>query len=108
LIELRSNLPLNSLSNQSLYISPLSVHILSYTFQYKLPAKKLAELDQHFLLVPFDQQITIKALAGPTKDFEDNVQLHSCAKAGCDIFLTRDKKLLKMKFFGSATIQKEP
>ena len=44
------------------------------------------------------------SLDGPTKDLEDNIQLHSAAKTEADFFLTNDKKLLKMKFFGKMRI----
>lgn len=43
-------------------------------------------------------------LSGPTVDFEDNVQLHSAAEAECEIFLTEDKKLLKLGFFGKTHV----
>lgn len=55
-------------------------------------------------MIPFDSAIAEKALVGPTSDFEDNVQLHSAAEAECDIFLTEDKKLSDMKFFGKVRI----
>ena len=44
------------------------------------------------------------ALEGPVDDLEDNIQLHSASEAECDVFLTNDKKLLKMKFFGKMRI----
>ena len=105
LIEGRADIKLDSLVGHRLYISPLSVHILNYIYKYSLPTKNLAKIDQFFSLVPFDKQVTTKALNGPSKDFEDNVQLHSCAHAECEIFLTQDKNLLEMKFFGKATIK---
>lgn len=43
-------------------------------------------------------------MEGPTKDLEDNIQLHSAAEAESDIFLTADKKLVDMKFFGKTQI----
>lgn len=105
LIEGRPGVSVESLAGHHLYISPLSIHIASYIYKYALPNKKLAQLDQLFSLVSFDKVLTQKALLGPRKDFEDNIQLHSCAQAECDIFLTQDKSLLKMKFFGKAAIQ---
>ncbi len=49
-------------------------------------------------LVSLDETITMAALVGPTQDFEDNVQIQSALSAECQLFLTRDKNLLKMKF----------
>lgn len=95
---------LDKLEGQTLVISPLSIHILTYLYKYKIPNNKLAEYKQYFVFVPMDKIITFKALAGPTSDFEDNVQLHSCALADCDYFLTSDKELLKIKFFGKTQI----
>jgi len=43
-------------------------------------------------------------MTGPTDDFEDNVQLHSAVMGDCDYFLTMDKKLIKMKYFGKMRI----
>ena len=57
-----------------------------------------------FNLIGLDQDILSKALNGPTSDLEDNIQLHSGAEADCDIFLTKDKQLLNMKFFGKLQI----
>lgn len=39
-----------------------------------------------------------------SNDLEDNIQLNSAIKADCNFFLTFDKKLLKMKFFGKMKI----
>ncbi len=92
------------LEGYTTYISPLSVHILCYTFKIKTPKKELSTQVSKFQLVEFSQNITQRALKGPAKDFEDNVQLHSAAEAECDYFLTQDKKLLSMKFFGKVQI----
>jgi predicted nucleic acid-binding protein len=95
---------LESLENNSIYISSLSVHIYCYIFKINIKEKPiLAQVDK-FQLVDFSEDIVIRALEGPTSDFEDNVQLHSAANAQCDVFLTEDKELLKMKFFGKVKI----
>lgn len=83
-----------------LFLSPLSVHILTYTYKYRMPDKKLTDLRKHFNLVSLDMRIAEQAMLGPTDDFEDNVQLHSAAQAECELFLTEDKRLLSIKFFG--------
>ena len=54
-----------------------------------------------------NEKIVDAALTGPTVDFEDNVQLHSAAEEDCNLFLTSDKKILAMKFFGKVKIAGE-
>ena len=61
-------------------------------------------MSRKFETVKLNWNILEKALGGPTPDLEDNIQLHSCAEADCDYFLTNDKNILKMKFFGKARI----
>lgn len=89
-----------TLRNHSVYASVLSVHIFCYVHKMKIPNVELNEQIESFLLTDLDNEVLRRALEGPVEDFEDNVQLHSGAEAGCDIFLTNDKKLLQMKFFG--------
>lgn len=88
------------LLGHEVFISPLSVHILCYLYKRKMPDSVLSDRVVKFLLVDFGEKILMRGMEGPVEDFEDNVQLHSGAEAGCDIFLTNDKKLLEMKFFG--------
>lgn len=104
LLEGRRDLSEKFSSKEKLFISPLSIHILLYVMKQKVPNDVLADLEELFSLIPFDETMCYKALAGPTVDFEDNVQLHSAAEADCDTFLTEDKKLLEMKFFGKVKI----
>lgn len=104
LIEERKDINWKQLENHNLFITPLSIHILTYLYKYQIPEKKLLDLQEQIALVPLDKLIFDKALLGPTKDFEDNVQLHSAADAECDLFLTEDKKLLTLKFFGKTQI----
>ena len=91
---------LNSLLGHTVFISPLSIAIYSYLYKIKVPNKQLSIQLEDLQLIDFSQDICGKALLGPTEDFEDNIQLHSAAEGECDIFLTEDKKLLNMKFFG--------
>jgi len=95
---------LDSLENHIIYISPLSIHIYCYVFKIKTPDNRVLTQKEQFQIIEFSGDVLDKALQGPTSDFEDNVQLHSAAEAECDIFLTDDKKLLKMKFFGKVRI----
>lgn len=105
LIEKRGQVNIDDLNNHDLYISTLSIHILMYTTKKKIPYPFLSEIIKRFLVIDFDSNITSKALQNPTSDFEDNVQLNSAAEGECDIFLTGDAKLLKMKFFGKTEIR---
>lgn len=105
LVEKRRQINRKQLIIHNLYISPLSIHILTYLYKYHLPDERLAKIDKFFKMIPINSKLTIKALSGPTFDFEDNVQLHSAAEVDCDIFLTSDKKLLNMRFFGKTKIQ---
>ena len=104
IIEERKTVTIKDFEIHDLYASPLSIHILTYLYKYKMPNKKLAGFIDEFIFIPFDDVILYKAVLGPTTDFEDNAQLHSAAEADCDIFLTNDEKLLKMKFFGKTRI----
>ncbi len=96
-----------SLLENDLFVSPLSFHILIYTYKHKIPSEKLIKSRKYFNIIPFGENINDNALLGPTTDFEDNVQLHSAAAAECDLFLTNDKHLISMKFFGKTRITQE-
>ncbi len=99
---------LKSLLGHINIVSPLSIAIYCYLYKLKIPNKHLSAQLGEFQLVDLSQTICDKALLGPTKDYEDNVQLHSAAEARCDLFLTKDKGLLKMKFFGKTKIASIP
>ena len=100
----RSNVESERLSGHDLYLSPLTIHIVCYSFKIDIPSKKVDDFIKQVHLVNFTEELTSLALVGPTDDFEDNIQLHSSAKADCDYFLTNDEELLKMKFFGKVKI----
>lgn len=105
--ERKKEVSLNKFLEDQLFISSLSVHILTYLYKYKIPHKGLNEALKKFNVIDFGKQIVATSLLGPTTDFEDNVQLHSAAQAKCDLFLTEDRKLLNMKFFGKTRIDSE-
>ena len=107
LVESRGKLPGIDLQDHALVISPLSIHILIYVTRQKIPYPTLSHLIKLFSVTVFDQSVCDRSLIGPTKDFEDNVQLHSASDAECDLFLTSDKKLLSLRFFGAMKIVKE-
>ncbi len=94
------------LNEQKGFISALSCHILFYVNKIDVPDTKMNSFISDFNLINLSQDILDKALVGPTKDLEDNIQLHSAIKADCDVFLTNDAKLLKLKFFGKTEIHK--
>jgi predicted nucleic acid-binding protein len=96
------------LRTEFLFISPLSIHVLFYIAKLKVPSREINELQEQFGVVPLNEAILAKALQGPTEDLENNIQLHSAAEAECDLFLTSDQKLLKMKFFGKTHILPTP
>lgn len=102
--EERKNIKLDDFEDHKLFVSPLSIHILTYMYKYKMPDNKLLDLPKQITIISCTKTIAIQSLSGPTKDFEDNVQLHSAAIAQCNIFLTEDKKLLDLKFFGLTKI----
>jgi len=93
-----------SIRGNLLFISPLSTHILFYTRKLKVPDQEINKLQEQFGIVPLTKYILDKALQGPTTDLEDNIQLHSAAEAECNLFLTEDKKLLALKFFGKTQV----
>ena len=101
----RDDSVVKSLENNQVFMSVLSVHIFCYAFKVGIPEERLAEQLEVFLLIGLNESVLTKAMRGPTNDLEDNIQLHNGAEAGCDIFLTSDKKLLQMKFFGMMRIE---
>ncbi len=92
------------LDQHTVYISPLSVHILFYSYKTKVPNQWADHAVSSFKIIDLTKSILKKALGGPTADLEDNIQLYSAAEAGCDVFLTSDEKLLKLHFFGKTRL----
>lgn len=86
------------------FISTLSCHILFYVNKIDVPDAEMTSFITDFNLINMDRAILDKALQNPTQDLEDNIQLHSAVVADCDLFLTFDKKLLGMKYFGKTRI----
>lgn len=107
LVENRKEITLADLDDNQPFISPLSAHILMYVVKKRILYRKLEETIAHFGIVDFNSDILNKALEGPTADLEDNIQLHSAAESDCDVFLTEDKGILNMKFFGKTKIVSE-
>lgn len=93
-----------SIDGQVVYISPLSTHIMFYVEKKAIPDHAANATISQFEIVNLTKEIHDKSLEGPTADYEDNIQLHSAAEASCNYFLTRDKKILKLGFFGKTKI----
>jgi predicted nucleic acid-binding protein len=105
LIEGRSEIDIYQFKNQALFISPLTVHIYFYVYEIKIADQKFLSFLDFFNIVDLNEEILRNAFEGPTNDLEDNIQLHSASFSDCDLFLSSDKKLLKLKFFGKVKIQ---
>ena len=90
------------------FVSTLSCHILFYVnkinVKINVPDVKMNSFLNDFNLTDLSQDILDRATEGPSIDLEDNIQLHSAAEAECDFFLTKDKQLLQLKFFGKTQI----
>jgi predicted nucleic acid-binding protein len=100
----RNVLKRSILAEHRVFISPLSYHIYVYTAKKKVPDSFLIDSLQDLTMVDLTSDILLKALHQPTSDLEDNIQLHSASSARCDYFLTSDKQLLKIKYFGQVEI----
>lgn len=92
------------LNGNRVFVSALSYHILFYTYKHRVPHKLITKHKNRLEITDLTDKILDLSLAGPTSDLEDNIQLYSASGSDCDIFLTNDKKLLKMKFFGKTRI----
>lgn len=86
------------------FVSIVSCHILFYINKVRVPDQKMNSFIDDFNLIEITLDILEKALQGPTDDLEDNIQLHSAIEVECDYFLTADKKLLDMRFFGKVQL----
>lgn len=104
LIEKRGTISPDQLKPHNLFVSTLSAHILMYITKRKVPDSKIMETLNDLSLVDFNHSVCRKSLTGPTSDFEDNVQLHCASNVDSDLFLTGDKQILAMKFFGKTRI----
>lgn len=93
-----------ALKEHTSHTSTLSVHIYCYIFKIRIPNLILTAQLEKFQLIPLSREILQLALSGPTPDLEDNIQLHSAAEGECHYFLTRDRSLLKLVFFGKTRI----
>lgn len=103
-IFMRRTKNLTETGNNDLFLSPISFSIISYVHKLKMPSDKLQSILKDLFVINFTDTILKKSLTGPTADIEDNIQLHSASSSHCDYFLTSDKKLLKMKYFGEVEI----
>lgn len=103
-IFMRHTRSLSDVGKNNLFFSPLSFPTISYVHKLHMPSEKLQNILKDMFAVNFTDTILKKSLLGPTSDIEDNIQLHSASMSHCDYFLTSDKGLLKMKYFGQVEI----
>ena len=101
----RSKTRIKTLDGYQVFFSPLSTHILFYVYGLKVPSEELNKIHQLITLVPITEKVLQHALKGPTQDLEDNLQLNSAIEVDSDVFLTQDKFLLKMGYFGKMEIK---
>ncbi len=103
-IFMRKTRDLSYTGGNDLFISPLSIPTICYVHKIHMPSEKIKNILQDLFTINLTDSILKKSLSGPTQDIEDNIQLHSASSSHCDYFLTSDKQLLKMKFFGEVEI----
>ena len=92
------------LEGNEVCVSTLSIGIWTYVYKRNVPDDKFAELFDTYNFVDCTVAIAKGSSFGPTEDFEDNVQLNSALDAGCGVFITKDKSLLKLGYFGKVRI----
>ena len=103
----RKTTALPATTQNTLYISPLSVQIFCYSYKISVPNTWINEVLNEVRIVDLRRNIFNKALLGPTSDLEDNIQLHSAVAADCDLFLTHVKKLVSLSYFGRMRIAEQ-
>jgi predicted nucleic acid-binding protein len=84
------------LDTKIIFISALSIHIAIYVAKDRMPKKSFEQFLQFMDVVSLDQQVLVESFAGPTSDFEDNIQLNSALQSGATHFYTKDATLLKL------------
>ena len=92
------------LAGNALYISTASIPIWVYVYKLDIDQINKSLIFEVFNLVSQTVEITKRAFTGPLKDYEDNIQLHSAAVSECSVFLTNDKEVLDLGYFGDMKI----
>lgn len=103
-IEDRDGRLIGALAGHEFYVSVLSISTWAYIYKHGVPNAKFEHLFDTFSFADATCEIVKKSFLGPTNDFEDNIQLHSAAESNCTIFVTKDKMLLKLGYFGKVRI----
>ncbi len=98
---------LHVIAGHTAFVSILTVHIYYYIRKVHVPDIASLQFFKNFTFVDVTTDHLERSLLGPTNDLEDNIQLHTASSKECDFFLTRDKALLKMKYFGKMKIAEE-
>ncbi|PJA38090.1 hypothetical protein CO180_04345 [candidate division WWE3 bacterium CG_4_9_14_3_um_filter_41_6] len=104
ILEDREGVKAKDLVGNVLFISVLTLHIYVYSYKITIPSDTVSLLKSQFTYVDVTSSISEKSMTGPTSDFEDNIQLHSAIESKADLFITRDKKLLSLGYFGACRI----
>ena len=95
---------ISNLSENQVFVSPLSYHICAYIKKMPVPNTPLINSLATISTVSLSETVLSRALLGPTKDLEDNLQLQSAVESNSSIFLTHDKELLRLGYFGKVKI----
>lgn len=103
-VEKRDGKLLNQLSSNQLFLSAYSIPVWFYVYKHSVPNPNAEKLFNTFNMVATTSDVISRSLIGPTNDLEDNIQLHSASDCGCEAFLTKDKDLLKLGYFGKVRI----
>jgi len=100
----RQEFDINSLGSNRPLTSTLSVSIAAYAAKITQPDKIFKDVIDQFDLIPLSVDIVYRSMRGPESDFEDNSQLNTASNVDADLFVTRDKALLKKGVFGKTQI----
>ena len=104
IVEKRDRELLDQLSSNQLFLAAYSIPVWFYVYKHSVPNPNTEKLFKTFNVVDTTSDIISRSLVGPTKDLEDNIQLHSASDSGCEVFLTKDKDLLKLGYFGKVRV----
>ena len=103
-MEARDSSLVGRFEGTELFVSTVSIGIWTYVYKLSIPDAALQEIFTVFNFVGCSSEIAQKSVMGPTPDYEDNVQLHSAVESECELFITKDEKLIKMGYFGKVRI----
>ena len=97
IISNRQAFDLTALEGNRPAISALTIHIAHYVAKATCPDQAIINLASKLIITSIPLSLAHRAMFDPTTDYEDNLQLLSALEAQCDLFITDDKTLLKLK-----------